>query len=112
MATSKRKAIAPSRETTKAAAAWSQNLPNTLHTFFHFTCEFPWYPIRPMATAAPLLEKSSPAMTKSPMTTKRLRPLLFPPRFPSERIREIAAYEHAMACATTKYLATEIHQTH
>ncbi|GMN46507.1 hypothetical protein TIFTF001_015700 [Ficus carica] len=101
---SKRNAIAPSNETTRAAAAWSQNLSKVLHTFFHCTCEFPSKPSKPMAAAAPLAEKSSPMITASMMTI-RSPEMLFPSRFANERTRENAAYEHATAFATTKYLS-------
>ena len=103
--TSKRKAIAPIKDTTRATVAWLQNLPNTSHTFFHRTCEFPLKPITPMAVVAPLAEKSRPTITAS--RVKMISPgatLLFPPRFARARTRESAAYAHATAFATTKYL--------
>lgn len=57
-----------------------------------------------MAAAAPLEEKSSAIISAS--TTTTTSPMMpFPSRFASEKTRESAAYKHAMAFATTKYLS-------
>lgn len=95
----KRKANDPRRDKTTAATAWSQNLSKTLHTLFHCTWEFPWYPINPTAKVAPFPENSRATMAASTIFTSALSPL-----FPIATTRDTAAHTLAIAFTTTKNL--------
>lgn len=98
-----RNANDPSSEIKKEAAPWSQNLPNTLHTLFQRTCEFPCLPSKPTAKAAPLAEKSKATINASSKVANAPNTLLLCP-FPRAIRRDNVAYAHAVTFATTKYL--------
>lgn len=102
--TNPRKESDPRKDSAREATKWWQKESNTLQTFFHSTCEFPYWPRTPTAVAAPLAEKRSPTMCKSrTITANTLPPFPLRPSIVTST-RDIAAYEHAIAFDTTKYL--------
>lgn len=102
--TRNRKLREPRSDSAREVATRWQNVSNTSHTCFHCTCEFPLYPMSPMAAAAPFAEKRSPTMITSSMSRVSTVPLLLLLPAANESKVEAAAYEHAMAFDTTKYL--------
>lgn len=94
--------VAPMRERRREAAPWRQNLPKTLQTLFQLRWEFPCQPMMPTAAAAPKPENNSAAVRMSITIVADLIKLLLLPLF--ESTNEMAAYEHAIAFTTTKYL--------
>ncbi|KAK2990576.1 hypothetical protein RJ640_019856 [Escallonia rubra] len=86
------------------AAPWWQYFLKTWQTLCHCTCEFPVRAMTPTAEAAPLAEKSSATMIRSEISSASVLPFFPAPPDTVEKARDPAAYEQAMAFATTKYL--------